>query len=319
MFTESLVADVFKVLLTQPLDAEAERRLEAGAEVIRPPGTDEHTLQQSIVDCDALVARTHTHVTRELLAAGPQLRVVGIAGVGVDNVDLAAAEELGIAVINTPAAASDAVAEFTLALLLQLLRPIPHLMAEYQHGGYRAARKSPHGRELRELTVGIVGMGRIGSRVGRICSAGCSARVLYNDIAEVGPFAYLAQPVDKPTIWSQCDVISLHVPLTGQTRGLISAEVLAQCRPTALLINTSRGAVVDTGALAAALQSGKLAGAALDVTDPEPLPPEHPLFACDNCILTPHVASRTFGGLRRMHDVVDDVLAYLHSGDDAAR
>ena len=154
-------------------------------------------------------------------------------------------------------------------------------------------------------------MGRIGSRVGRICAAGCGARVLYNDIIDVGPLAYPAQAVDKPTIWSQSDIVTLHVPLTDQTRGLVNAEVLAQFRPTAFLVNTARGAIVDTGALTAALQTGRLGGAALDVTFPEPLPPDDPLFACDNCILTPHVAARTIGGLQRMFGVVDDVLAYL--------
>jgi D-3-phosphoglycerate dehydrogenase len=302
---------MFKVLLAAPLDATSEARLEAGAEVVRAPAPDEQTLCRLIGDCDALVARTETRVTRTVLSAGRKLRVVGVAGVGLENVDAHAAEELGIAVLNVPAAASDAVAEFAVALMLQLLRPVPRLASAYRGGDFRAARQTPHGRELRELTVGIVGMGRIGSRVGRICAAGCGARVLYNDIIDVGPLAYPAQAVDKPTIWSQSDIVTLHVPLTDQTRGLVNAEVLAQFRPTAFLGNTARGAIVDTGALTAALQTGRLGGAALDVTFPEPLPPDDPLFACDNCILTPHVAARTIGGLQRMFGVVDDVLAYL--------
>ena len=317
MFCELWVNVVFKVLLAEQLDTEAEARLAAVAEVIRPPATDEQTLREYVADCDALVARTHTPVTRAVLAAGRRLRVVGIAGVGVDNVDLPAAEQLGIAVLSTPAAASDAVAEFTVGLMLQLLRPVPRLMEDYRKGRYREARQSPHGPELRDLTIGIVGMGRIGSRVGRICSAGCGAQVLYNDIVEVGPFAFPAVAVDKATIWSQSNIITLHVPLTEQTHGLVNAEVLSQFRPSAWLINTARGAVVDTAALTAALQSRQIAGAALDVTDPEPLPPEHPLFACGNCILTPHVAARTIGGLRRMHDVVNDVLAYLERKKEA--
>jgi len=302
---------MFKVLLAAPLDATSEARLEAGAEVVRAPAPDEQTLCRLIGDCDALVARTETRVTRTVLSAGRKLRVVGVAGVGLENVDAHAAEELGIAVLNVPAAASDAGAEFAVALMLQLLRPVPRLASAYRGGDFRAARQTPHGRELRELTVGIVGMGRIGSRVGRICAAGCGARVLYNDIIDVGPLAYPAQAVDKPTIWSQSDIVTLHVPLTDQTRGLVNAEVLAQFRPTAFLVNTARGAIVDTGALTAALQTGRLGGAALDVTFPEPLPPDDPLFACDNCILTPHVAARTIGGLQRMFGVVDDVLAYL--------
>ena len=141
------------------------------------------------------------------------------------------------------------------------------------------------------------------------------ARVLYNDIIEVGPFDFAAQAVDKATIWAKSDVVTLHVPLTELTRRMINAGVLARCQPTALLINAARGAVVDTDALTVALQTGRLAGAALDVTDPEPLPPAHPLFACERCILTPHIAARTFGGLRRMNAVVDDVVAFL-AGDE---
>jgi D-3-phosphoglycerate dehydrogenase len=304
---------MFKVLLAGALDLESEARLEAGAQVVRAAAGDELTLCALIVDCDGLVVRTETRVTRAVLSAGPRLRVVGVAGVGLENVDLAVANELGVAVLNVAAAASDAAAEFTVGLMLQLLRPIPRLANAYRAGDFRAARRTPHGRELRELTVGIVGMGRIGSRVGRICAAGCGARVLYNDIVEVGPFAYPAQAADKATIWSQSDIVSLHVPLTDQTRGLVAAEVLAQFRPSAFLINAARGAVVDTAALSTALQTGRIAGAALDVTNPEPLPPDHPLFACENCIITPHVAARTFGGLRRMFGVVDDVLAYLRT------
>ncbi len=300
-----------KILLAEALDADAERRLEAGATVVRTPAGDAETLRRLIVDCDALVARTHTRVTRAVLEAGRRLRVVGVAGVGVDSVDLAAARELGIAVLNTPAAATHAVADLALALMLQLLRPIPHLADEYRAGRFRAARAEPHGVELCELTVGIVGMGRIGSQVARRCAAGFGARVLFNDVVEVGPFDFPAAPVDKATIWSESDIVSLHVPLTEDTRGLISSAVVARFRPTALLINTARGAVVDTSALTAALEDGRIAGAGLDVTEPEPLSPDHPLFACRRCVLTPHIASRTEGGMRRMCAVVEDVLAFL--------
>ena len=309
---------MFKILLSEALDAEAEQRLAAAANVVRAPRSDEDTLQQLIGDCDALVVRTHNRVPRRLLEGGRRLRVVGVAGVGVDHVDVAAAQELGIAVLNTPAAATEAVADLTVALMLQLLRPIPRLAEQYRHGQFCAARAQPHGRELGELTVGIVGMGRIGSWVGRICAAGFGARVLYNDIVAVGPFDYPAQPVEKAAIWTESDIITLHVPLTDATRGLVNADVLARFRPTALLINTARGAVVDTAALTAALQERRLGGAALDVVEPEPLPLEHPLFACERCILTPHIAARTERGMRRMCAVVDQVLAFLQACQGSA-
>lgn len=302
---------MFRILLAEALDADAERRLAAGGDVVCAPAVDERTLCALIADCDALVARTSTPVTRAVLAAGRRLRVVGVAGAGIDRVDLAAARELGIAVVGTPAAATEAVADFAVGLMLQLLRPIPELAAAYREGRFDEVRETAHGSELSELTVGIVGMGRIGSAVGRRCGAGFGARVLYNDIVEVGPFGFPVEAVDKAALWARSDIVTLHVPLTEQTRGLVGVDVLSRLRPQALLINTARGGVVDTEALADALEAGRLGGAALDVLDPEPLPADHRLFACRRCILTPHVAARTRGGLRRMYGVVDDVLALL--------
>ena len=297
--------------MCESLDRASERRLEAAATVERPPASDEATLCRHIVDCDALLARTHTPVTRAVLEAGKRLRVVGFAGVGLDRIDLDAAKELGIEVLCTPTAAADAAAEFAVTLMLQLLRPVPRLAEAYRRGEFREARRTPHGRELRELTVGVVGMGRIGSRVGRICAAGFGAKVLYNDIVDVGPFSFEARSVDKPTLWTTADIVTLHVPLTDLTRGLIDGAVLEQFKPSALLINAARGPVVDSDALVTALRDGRIGGAALDVTDPEPLPNGHPLFDFDNCILTPHVAARTVGGISRMYAIVDDVIAFL--------
>ncbi|MEW6252503.1 MAG: NAD(P)-dependent oxidoreductase [Planctomycetota bacterium] len=323
---------MLRILLTEPLDADAEARLAAGAALVRPAAGSgppaEAALCDLVADCDGLVMRTSARVTRAVLAAGRRLRVVGVAGVGTDCVDVAAARELGIAVLNTPGAATEAVADLTVALMLQLLRPIPRLAEAYRRGQFAAARAAPHGRELAECTIGIIGMGRIGTAVARRCAAGFGARVLYNDIVSVGPFEFadpgvLLAPADKATIWRGCDIISLHVPLTDPgpaippahaTRRLIDADVLGQFRPGAFLINTARGGVIDTAALSAALgasPAGRLGGAALDVTDPEPLPADHPLFKCERCILTPHVAARTHHGLRRMYAVVDDVLAFL--------
>lgn len=298
-----------RVVLADSLDAEAEARLHAKAEVFSAGG-DAPALLELIAQADALIARTHTPVTRSLLEAGKRLRVVGVAGVGVDRVDLTAAAELGVTVLHTPGAASDAVAEFTVHLMLELLRPLRALSASYAAGRFHDARREPHGAELRDCTVGIVGMGRIGSRVGRILS-GVGARIVYNDIAPVGPFDFAATPLEKRALWTASDVVTLHVPLTPETRGLIDAQVLGQFKPGARLINTARGAAVDTHALLTSLRTGALAGAALDVTDPEPLPPEHPLFTMPQCVLTPHVAARTYGGLARMYAVVDDVLAFL--------
>lgn len=312
-----------RVLLADQLDDAAHARLTIGAEVVLPTAPTEAAWIAAIGDCDAAVFRTHNRVTRAVLEAGRRLRCIGVAGVGVDNVDTSAARERGIAVLHTPGASSDAVAEFTVALILNLLRPIRALEDAYCRGEFVQARLSPHGPELRGLTVGILGMGRIGRRVGRICAAGFGARVIYNDILPIelrGEFDCGARAVGVEELWRESDVLTLHVPLTDATRGMISADVLTRLRPQALLINTCRGAVVDTAALTAALKSGALRGAALDVVNPEPLPESHDLWTCGQCILTPHVAARTHAGVQRMFGVADDVLAFLRQnpGSDPA-
>jgi D-3-phosphoglycerate dehydrogenase len=195
--------------------------------------------------------------------------------------------------------------------MLQLLRPVGRLSEMYRRGEFAAARNAAHGRELRGLTVGIVGLGRIGSRVGRLCAAGFGARLLYNDIIDVGPVEYSAERVDKPRLWSECDVITLHVPLTEKTRRMVDEQVLRQMRREAVLVNTARGAVVDTAALGEALRDGAIGGAALDVTEPEPLPTDHALWSCDRCLITPHIAARTVQGLQNMYAIVEDVIAFL--------
>ncbi|MCA9242642.1 MAG: hypothetical protein KDA32_01710 [Phycisphaerales bacterium] len=299
-----------RVLLPVPLTPVAEARLERRAEVIRPPDTKAETLLQLVANCDAILARTNVRIDRAFLAAGRRLRVVGVAGVGTDRVDLAAAAEMGISVLSTPEAASDAVAEFTLGLLLSLMRPIAGSAAMYRDGRFAEARREPHGVELRGKTVGIVGMGRIGSRVARTMSRGFDARIVYTDIIDISVPDVAATRIELCELLETAEVVSLHTPLTDATRGMIDAAALARMREHAFLINTARGAVIDTVALVETLRAGRIR-AALDVTDPEPLPTDHPLFSLPNCLLTPHVAARTHAGMERMMGVVDEVLTFL--------
>lgn len=300
-----------RIALAGGLDAAAEALLEEQSDLVRVAEAEESHLVAAISDCDALIVRTFVPVTRRVLEAGGRLRVVGVAGVGTDRIDLAAARERGVAVLSMADAASDAVAEFTLSLILQLLRPIPRLSLAYRQGRFEKARKSPHGVELRDLVVGVIGLGRIGSRVGRMCALGFGATVLYHDIVDKQPLDFAAQPVVLDALLARADIVTLHVPLDDATRGMLDAGRLARLKPGARLVNTARGAVVDTAALLAALRGGRLAGAALDVTEPEPLPTDHPLFALENCILTPHVAARTVAGLRRMNEIAARVLGFL--------
>jgi len=272
---------------------------------------DEAALRAVLEDCDALLVRTRTQVTRELVTAAPCLKVIGRGGAGLENIDVAAARERGIEVVYTPAAATEAVADLTVGLLLAGLRGLVESDRLVRAGEFEQARGRVLGRELGSLTLGVIGLGRIGRAVARRCRHGFGMRVLYNDIVEPGLLDFVATPVSKEEIYREADVISLHVPLTRQTRGLIDGAVLAQCKPGALLLNTARGAVVDSEALAQALKEGRLAGAGLDVVEPEPLPPDHPLLQSPNTLLTPHCAARTVAGQERMNAVVEDVVAVL--------
>lgn len=272
---------------------------------------DEAGLAAHIRDADALLVRTHARVTRKLLECAPRLRVIGRAGTGLDNIDLPAAQERGIIVVYTPAAATEAVADLTVGMMISLIRRLHTADQLTRSGRFDEAREQSVGSELSTLTLGIVGMGRIGQALGRRCQLGFNMTVLFNDIVDVGPLGFTATPVEKDRLYAQSDVISLHVPLTDLTRRMIGADDLARFKPGAILINTSRGAVVDSEALARALTCGALGGAALDVFDPEPLPSGHPLLGAPHTLLTPHIGARTPGSLSSMNSVIDDVISVL--------
>lgn len=271
----------------------------------------EEELTAALADADAVLVRTYTQVTKRVLQAAPHLKVVGRGGVGVENIDVQAAAARGITVVHTPAAATEAVAELTVGLILALERKIITGDARVHADDFAAARHEAIGRELGQCTLGIIGMGRIGRVVGRIASTGFGTRVVYNDIIDVGPLDFPAESMSKPELYAAADVVTLHVTLTNLTRGLIDAEALAHFKPTTTLINTARGAVLDGAAVAAALHDGRLAGAAIDVFDPEPPPPDHPLRSAPNVILSPHAGARSPRGQARMNNVVDDVIAVL--------
>jgi D-3-phosphoglycerate dehydrogenase len=301
----------------------AERYGEAALAVLRKAGEvhvldsyEESVLLRAVAEADALLVRTYAQVTARVIEAAPRLRVIGRGGVGLDNVNVQAARARGIPVVYTPAAATHSVAELTIGLMIALERHIVGAHAAVRAGQFAEARRVSRGRELHGLTMGIVGLGRIGRCVGR-AAAGLGMNILFNDIVDVGSLDFEARGVDKPTLFSTADVVTLHVPLTPSTRGLVNAEVLAGFRQPATLINTARGAVVDLVALAAALQAGTVAGAALDVYDPEPPPPDHPILHAPHVLFSAHVGARTHSGLARMEQVVEDVVAVLNGGTPA--
>jgi phosphoglycerate dehydrogenase-like enzyme len=303
--------DRWRFVVTEGYSDAAIDALRRVGDVVRPVSTDEAALCAAVADADALLVRTHARVTARVIDAGRRLRVIGRGGVGLDNVDVEHARLRGIPVVYTPAASTDAVADLTVGLLIALVRRIPASQELLRGGRFVEARALPGDRELAEMTLGIVGLGRIGRAVARRCVHGFGMSVVYNDIAPPGELDFAATPMEKDELYAASDAVTLHVPLTDLTRKLISAPALSRFKPGALLINTARGPILDAADVAHALHDGQLGGAAIDVFDDEPPPVDHPLMHAPNALLTPHIASRTQRALAAMNDVVDDVLRVL--------
>ncbi|MEX0892926.1 MAG: phosphoglycerate dehydrogenase [Gemmatimonadota bacterium] len=249
-------------------------------------------LAVALAEADAVIVRSATRITREALASANGLRVIGRAGVGVDNIDVGAATERGIAVLNAPSGNTISAAELTLALLLSLVRRVPAADRSMRAGQWD--RKSFQGNELYGKTLGLVGAGRIGGEVARRAQA-FGMRVLAYDpfLSEERAASLKMELAELEVVLASADVVSVHVPLTDATSGLLDATRLAGMKRGAFLVNAARGGVVDEAALVEALKSGQLAGAALDVYAEEPLPADHPLRAVDNLVLTPHLGAAT--------------------------
>jgi len=255
-----------------------------------------------VVDADAVITQFAT-VSREVIGAMRKARVIVRYGIGVDNVDLEAARERGIPVCNVPDYCIDEVADHTLAFILAAMRQVvPHTNG-VRAGAWKLAVPLDAMRALRDQTVGVVGFGRIGREVVRRL-APFKCRILVHD-----PFAGKpdiesagALPADLTQLWRESDVITLHCPSTPQTRGLIQRSSIAQMKRGVLLVNLARGDLVDPAALVEALEEGKIAGAALDVFSPEPIPPGHPILRLENVILAPHIASASVKAVRKLRE-----------------
>ena len=287
-----------KVLVAEPLDPAALARLrDAGHEVVECTGLAGRALAEALRDVQALVVRGGTRVTEEVLRGAPTLKIVVRVGAGLDHVDLAAARERGVQVADTPLAGVVPVAEHTFALLLALERHLTRADADLRHGGW--SRSQFVGRELYGRVLGLVGFGLVGREVAwRARAFGMDVR--WSDpLLDLAPAGYeWTRRVTLEELLPQADVLSLHVPLTRATRGLIGARELARLKPGAVLVNCARGGVVDERALCDALASGRLRGAALDVFAAEP-PGESPLLALPNVVLTPHLGGSTAEAQRR--------------------
>lgn len=282
-----------RVLVSDPLSARAISMLRAapGLSVEERKGLGEADLLPLVTDIDAWIVRGATKVTRRLIEASPQLRWVARAGAGLDNIDVAAAKERGIDVLNVPGANAVAVVELVFGLLLGLMRHIPAADASVHRGEWDKSKLM--GRELRGKTIGIVGLGKIGRGVAQRARAfemtclGCDPLVPDDAIRAMN-----VEPLPLDALLEQADVLTLHVPLSGETKGMISAERLALLPRGAILVNAARGGLVDEAALVAALDNGAIAGAALDVFANEP-PGNSPLARHPRVVATPHIGAAT--------------------------
>lgn len=282
-----------KVLVTRRIP-EAGLRLLSGCEVDilgdAPPSPA--LLCERVQGADALLSLLTERIDEAVLeAAGPSLKVIANMAVGFDNVDLAAATRRRIPVGNTPGVLTDATADLTLALLLAAARRLPEGQAQVREGRWLTWEPMGLlGRDLRGATLGIFGFGRIGQAVARRAQ-GFGMRVLFTNRTQRAFEG--ARQVSFDALLSASDFLSVHAPLTPDTRRLFADEVFGAMKRTAVFVNTSRGGLVDQEALHRALTSGTIVGAALDVTDPEPLPASHPLLSLPNCLIVPHVGSAT--------------------------
>lgn len=284
----------YVVLIPDQVDSKAvEVLLRADGLEVRNAGKLERgPLLEQVREADALVIRSGVKIDREVIEAAPRLKAVARAGVGVDNVDLDAATEKGVIVMNTPGGNTIATAEHTFGLMLALARFIPQGHASMLAGKWD--RKSFVGVELRGKTLGIVGFGRIGRALAQRARAFEMTVIAFDPYVDAGTGASLGvEMVDLATLYARSDFISLHAAITPETRGMINAASIAQMKDGVRLLNAARGALIVDADLAAAIQAGKVAGAALDVFEPEPPAPDNPLIGLPGVLHTPHLAAST--------------------------
>lgn len=266
-----------------------------------PPSKEE--LKRGISQADAMISLLTDKIDEEVISNARNLKVIANYAVGYDNIDLEAATKAGIVVTNTPDVLTETTADLAWALMLSVARRLIEGVSYVKDGKWRTWEPQLLlGQDVYGATLGIVGMGRIGQAVARR-AIGFQMKVLYTSRSEKTGID--AQKVSLDELLAQSDFISLHAPLTKETRHMINKSTLRRMKPTAILINTARGPLVDTAALVEALREGQIAGAGLDVTDPEPLPRDHPLLYLPNCIVVPHIGSAS----QRTRDLMSEIAA----------
>lgn len=276
-----------------------------------PP--DYEIITEKMGDLAGLLCLLTDRIDPQLMDAGPDLKVISNMAVGFDNIDIEAASQRGIPVGNTPGVLTETTADFAFALLMAAARRIPEGRQYIQDGNWRTWHPTVlAGQDIFGATLGIIGSGRIGAAVARR-ALGFNMRLLVNSLETEAEIRQLGgEKVSLDDLLAQSDFVSMHVPLTDETHHMISDRELGLMKSTAILINTARGSVLDPKALYQALREGQILAAALDVTDPEPIPLDDPLLTLDNCLIVPHIASASVATRTKMAEMaVDNVIAGL--------
>lgn len=300
----------FRFVVAESYSTPALDRLRAHGTVLELADASPEALKAALPEADALLVRAKTHVTARILEAAPRLKVIGRAGSNYDHIDLRVARQKHIEVVYAPHAAVRALVEYTVGLILATMRRLIYFDRHVREGEFETLRHQSC-RQLSTSTLGLIGMDPVAQGVARVVSQAFGARVLFDDPVDEHSGDGPAERVALNTLLAEADVVSLHLPLTPATRGLLSAERLAMLKPTAIVVNVSRGSLIDTVALAERLKTHLLGGAGIDVYESEPLSAEHALRTAPNCILTPHVGSLTREAADGLFDVVEDVIRVL--------
>ena len=315
MGEQRVLLSEMRILLADKIPASGLAPLEEDFELVEAMELDADGLRGALAGVDAVLVRSTTTLDRSILQGQSRLKVIGRAGVGVDNIDVQAATEEGIAVFNAPSGNTASAAELTMALMLAAMRKVAAADRAMRQGQWD--RKRFRGSELLGKTLALIGAGRIGGEVGRRARAFGMKIIAYDPYLQEDRARQLEiESVSLEEAMRRGDVISLHVPLTDSTRGLIGAEELSLMKPTAVIINAARGGVLDEDALADALAEDRIGGAAVDVYSTEPLPSDHRLLSLDNVVLTPHIGAATREAQHNVaHEVAQSVRDALLTGD----
>ncbi|MGI6433651.1 MAG: hydroxyacid dehydrogenase [Sphaerochaetaceae bacterium] len=285
------------VMLPQPIEAEAEQYLlDAGCTLLKAEECTFESVAAQLGEAEAVVLRTGIKFTDELIAHGPNLKLISRTGAGVDNVDLDASTKRGIVVSSSLGANTESVVEHALSMILALTKNLKRLDNAVRGGNFKIRYTNPS-NDMGEKTLGLLGFGRIGSRLAHICHTVFGCKIVaydeYLPLAVQKEYSDWVTFTDFETVLKESDFVSIHVPLTDQTRDLLNYQTLSLMKKTAIVVNTSRGGIINEADLAQVLKEGKLAGAGLDVFDKEPIEKDNPLLAIENVIMTPHTAALT--------------------------